>query len=118
MTYCSDDANVRSLKPLGALVGLELDLLSFVEVAVPTTGNGAEVHKHVRAAGVLGDEAEALISVEPFHCASCHCDPSFPGRRDPDTWDLGLAHIRAERESHRCRPSCPRAQGYTSFRST
>jgi len=34
---------------------------------------------HVSPAAVDGDEAEALLGVEPFDCALRHCDP-LPGR--------------------------------------
>jgi hypothetical protein len=35
------------------------------------------VNEHVRAAAVLGNESEALFSVEPLNGALCHGDNSF-----------------------------------------
>src|SRR5206468_12414221 len=45
----ADDLDVFRLGPLLALGDVELDLLPFLQVAVATTGDRAEVHEHVRA---------------------------------------------------------------------
>src|ERR1700677_2715399 len=68
----ADGAHVRGLKALRTLVGLEFDLLSFFEIAVARTADRAEVHEDVGAPTVLGDEAEALLTVKPLHGTSCH----------------------------------------------
>src|SRR5262245_41063686 len=74
---CSDGPDVRGLRALLALTEVVLDLLGFIQVAVPITGDRAEVYEHICAAIVRSDEAEALLRAEPLHGSSCHCDPSF-----------------------------------------
>src|SRR6185312_16426715 len=59
---------------LGALLALgdvELDLLSLIQAAIAVAGDRAEVHEHIRAT-LDGDEAVALVSVEPLHNALSH----------------------------------------------
>jgi len=51
---------------------LELDRLVLLEVAVTRPLDRGEVDEHVRAAALLGDEAVALLAVEPLDSASCH----------------------------------------------
>src|SRR5215468_2946541 len=53
---------------------VELDLLPFFQAAAAATGDGAEVHEHVRAA-LDRDEAVAFVAVEPLHGALRHLDP-------------------------------------------
>ena len=61
------DGNVRSLRTLGALLDCELDLLAFLQVTETVTLNGGEMDENVRSTFAL-DEAEALVTVEPFYC--------------------------------------------------
>src|SRR5579875_1631164 len=68
----SDRSDVGRLKTLRALRGVELDLLVLFEIAEATPRDRAEMDEHVRSATVLGDEAEALLAVEPLHFAGCH----------------------------------------------
>src|SRR5213078_2221072 len=79
-----DDLDVFRLGSLLALRDVELDFLSFLQVAVAAAGDRAEVHEHVRAS-LHCNEAVALIAVEPFHCAlrhrdllCCGCGPAMP----------------------------------------
>src|SRR5919204_6845052 len=74
---CSDGSDVRGLRALLALPQVVLDLLGLIEVAVPISGDRAEVHEHICAAVVRSDEAETLLRAEPLHGSCCHCDPSF-----------------------------------------
>jgi len=94
----SDTLDVCCLEAFRALVGVELDLLSLVEVSVAVTSDSAEVHEHIRPAGVLGDEPEAFLAVEPFHGTSCHSDPlPFLGHSRPtDQVGDGLARCEPE----------------------
>jgi hypothetical protein len=57
----SEEGDVAGLEAFGALSGFELDLLVLLQVAIPVSADGTEVHEHVRAAAVLGDEAVALF---------------------------------------------------------
>src|SRR5438034_8789757 len=68
----SEDADVARLRALGALGDLELDPLVLVEAAVAVGGDRGEVDEDVVTAAVDGDEAEALVTVEPLHSALCH----------------------------------------------
>src|SRR5512133_161738 len=67
------DPDVFRLGSFLALGDVELDLLPFLQAAVATTGDRAEVDEHVLAA-IDGDEAVALVAVEPLHRALRHCD--------------------------------------------
>ena len=57
--------DVAGLGSLGALLNCELNLLAFLQVAVAIALNGGEMDEYVLAAFAL-DEAEALVTVEPF----------------------------------------------------
>src|SRR6476660_7515512 len=59
------------LGALGALDDLEVDPLALFEALVPVHLDGRVVDEDVLAA-VDGDEAEALLGVEPLHGALCH----------------------------------------------
>ena len=65
-------ANGVSLRALRTLGDLELHALSLVQRAVARGVDGGVVDEHVRAAAVLGDEAKALLSVEPLNGSLCH----------------------------------------------
>src|SRR6266516_4813139 len=67
----TDDAYAVSLGTLGTLSDLELDALSLVQRAVAVRLDGRVVDEHVLAA-VPGDEAVALLVVEPLLGALCH----------------------------------------------
>jgi hypothetical protein len=61
-----DDYNVFCLQAFLALRNCELYALAFFQVAVPAiVGEGAEMHKNIRAFRTL-DETETLTAIEPF----------------------------------------------------
>src|SRR4051812_48011547 len=64
----SDDADVLRLFALAAGADVELDGLAFLEGAVAGALDRREVHEHVGPV-LTGDEAVALLRVEPFHTA-------------------------------------------------
>src|SRR5882757_5381055 len=77
----SDRANVLRLRTLRALRDVELDLLVLVERLVAIGLNGRVVNEDVVAAVLLGDEAEALLGVEPLNGALSHAGNSpYKGR--------------------------------------
>src|SRR3954466_14088926 len=59
------------LGTLGPLDDLEVDPLALFEALVPVHLDGRVVDEDVLTA-VDGDEAEALLGVEPLHGALCH----------------------------------------------
>src|SRR5581483_9488657 len=74
------DADVLRLGALRTGGQIKLHLVVLLQVPVAGTGNRAEVDEDVRA-GFRGDEAEALLTVEPLDGAHCHGTylPSWPG---------------------------------------
>src|SRR3954466_12109668 len=62
-----EDANVRGLQALLALLHFEFDALVFGERLEAVALDVTEVGEEVGAARVLRDEAEALALVEPLH---------------------------------------------------
>src|SRR6476646_5266494 len=90
----ADDPDVFRLGSLLALRNVELDLLPFVDAAVATTRDRAEVHEHVRATLDL-DEAVALVTVKPLHSALRHLDLLRCGRGAPGHGGQRAATIRA-----------------------
>src|SRR5712691_11599986 len=64
--------DVRSLRALFPIDDVELDLLAFLQGAEPVLLDGAVVNEHVLAT-LHGDEAVALLRVEPLDRASNHC---------------------------------------------
>src|SRR5579872_1377819 len=71
-TRCSADlADVGRVRALGAGGHLEFDLVVLLEVLEAAAVDRAEVHEDVRSV-LLADEAEALVSVEPFDGAGAH----------------------------------------------
>jgi len=67
--------DVGSLRTLGALFNIELDLLSFLQVTETIALNGGEMDENVLAAFAL-DEAEALVTIKPLDGTSYtfrHC---------------------------------------------
>ena len=59
---------------LAAVLGIGLhivgDLLALVQRTVASTLDSGEVDEHIVAALIVGDEAVALLSVEPFYSTS------------------------------------------------
>src|SRR5580693_10730007 len=70
----SGDANVSGLRALRALGHLELHLLVLLEAAEALAVNLGVVHEDVRSVGA-GDEAVALLSVEPLDGSLSHVAP-------------------------------------------
>src|SRR5665647_2289240 len=68
----SEGLNFLSLGALGTLGDLELHALCLFERTVAARLDRGVVNEHVRSAAILGDEAEALFSVEPLNCALNH----------------------------------------------
>src|SRR5690606_23915015 len=68
----SQRADVLRLRALRTLRDVELDLLVLVQRAVAARLDGRVVGEHVSAAVLGGDEAEALLSVEPLHGSNSH----------------------------------------------
>src|ERR1700733_6214700 len=74
----SDGAHLRGLRTLWPLGHAVLDLLVFFEAAVPVRLDRGEVHEDVTATVVGGDEAVALVRVEPLYGPLSHfCCVSF-----------------------------------------
>src|SRR4029077_6115559 len=88
----------RGLRALLALRHVVLDALPLIEVAVPVSGDRAEVYEHVCAAIFGSDEAEPLLGADPLHGSGCHSDPSFLRRPSPSVELL----IRRRRDIRRC----------------
>src|SRR5450631_1248926 len=68
----SDGANVRRLRALLAGGDVELHTLVLLQRTETVRLDGREVDEDVGRAAVGGDEAEALLAVEPLHGALCH----------------------------------------------
>src|SRR5215218_8431229 len=67
-----DDADVLGLQTLGSTGSLELDLLVLLERTVAVRRDRAEVREDVGRAVIGGDEAEALVGVEPLDGSGSH----------------------------------------------
>ena len=94
-----DDLDPVRLRALGALDDVELHALVLVERAVAVGLDGGVVDEHVLPA-VHGDEAVALLVVEPLHGALCHVHSllgAIPNRtpRGLGVSFLGPAYFRA-----------------------
>src|SRR6478735_9672494 len=71
-SYLRDDDDVRCLRALRALAGLERDLRPLGERLEAVTGDVAVMHEQVlRPLGGL-DKTETLRIVEPLHGSFCH----------------------------------------------
>src|ERR1044072_6906328 len=68
----SDRADAGGLGALLALADLELHALVLVQAAEAGALALRVVHEDVSATAVRGDEAEALLGVEPLHSSLCH----------------------------------------------
>ncbi len=64
--------DVRGLRSLGTLLNVESDFLTFRQSAEARAVDRAEMHEHIRATVILGNKAETLGFVEPFHGTSSH----------------------------------------------
>src|SRR3954452_13645658 len=71
-TVVSERANLLRLRALLALGDLEFDPLVLLESAVAAHLDGREVDEHVSTPAVDGDEAKALVRVEPLHGSLRH----------------------------------------------
>src|ERR671917_2158085 len=78
----SERADVLRLRALRALRHVELDALVLLERAVARRLDGGEVGEDVSRAVLGGDEAVALLSVEPLHGSGSHVN-SFKSVDDP-----------------------------------
>src|ERR671925_295786 len=75
----SGGADVVRLRALLALAGFEGDPLALLQRLVPAAGDSGVVDEDVLAAVVGGNEAEALLAVEPLHGALRHISSFVPG---------------------------------------
>src|SRR5690606_22087782 len=100
----SERRDVRRLGALGTLRHVELDLLVLLERAVAARVDRGEVREDVSAALVGGDDAEALLGVEPLDGSGSHGDLlqelegtalGFGGREHP------CVSTAPQKESHR-----------------
>src|SRR3954447_691165 len=67
-----EQVHVRGLRALVALLGLVLHLRTLGQRAVAAALDGAEVDEEVLATFIGGDEAVALVRVEPLDGSGCH----------------------------------------------
>src|SRR5690606_32003499 len=93
----------RGIAALAILLEIEADLLAFVEASHARALNRGNVHKHILAAAVLRDEAEALGGIEKLYSTDSHLpSPSQNCQRGPSTaggdFSKRRANIRRERE--------------------
>src|SRR6059058_1251279 len=78
--------NVRRLRALLPLGGLELDLCAFDEGAEALAGDAGEVHEQILRPVVGGDKAIPLLVTEPLHGAGCqliHLPRTYHRERRP-----------------------------------
>src|SRR4051794_18960843 len=68
----SGGVDVLRLRALLALDDVERHGLALLELTEARGVDRGVVREDVRTAAVLGDEAEALLRVEPLHSSSCH----------------------------------------------
>jgi hypothetical protein len=68
----ADDTNALSERSTLASGDVEFDALTLKKGATSVCLNFTEVNENVRLA-IAGDEAEALLVVEPLYGADCHC---------------------------------------------
>src|SRR6476620_1161654 len=68
----SDGGDSHRLGALGSLLDLELDALVRLEGAEAAALDLGKVHEDILRAVIRGDEAEALVAVEPLHSSLCH----------------------------------------------
>src|SRR3712207_6817158 len=88
----SDGANLLRLRPLLALSDLELHPLVLLQRAVAAGLDGREVDEHVSTPAVDGDEAEALVCVEPLHGSLRHAELSLL-KTPAHVAEIGRAHV-------------------------
>ena len=67
-----DGSDSYCLGSFGSLLNLELNTLVFLERTMAASLDLGVVDEEVLRAVVRGDEAEALVTVEPFHSSLCH----------------------------------------------
>lgn len=71
--------NVAGGGPLLPLLDFELNSLSFGQALVPCHLNRRVMSEQVLPLIVRGDEAEALVRVEPLNCAGSHVNSNSSG---------------------------------------
>src|SRR4051812_32959244 len=90
----SAGGDLVGLGALGALDDLEVDPLALFQALVPVHLDGRVVDEDVLTA-VDGDEAEALLGVEPLHGALCHvCSHVSCVRTAPPDRGTGISLFR------------------------
>src|ERR1700722_12730582 len=93
----ADHADFVRLQALGALLDLELHLLSLAHRAKARRLNDGLVAENILAPTILSDESKALRIVKPLHCTSCHVSALLVLREDtlPCAGERHQAHARA-----------------------
>jgi hypothetical protein len=56
----------------GVLLGVKGNSCAFIKGFVAVTLDSGEMHKHILAAVVVADEAEALFGIEPLYSTALH----------------------------------------------
>src|ERR1700758_4957013 len=87
----SDGPDALRLGALGAANGGVLDPLVLLQAAVAVSLNRGVVDEDIRRTVVGGDEAIALVRVEPLHCSLSHCVLLWNDHQDPLVCVLGCA---------------------------
>ena len=67
--------DVRCARSLVAVLGVEADFVALVEGAEAFAVDCALVDEEILRAVIRGDEAEALVRVEPLDCSAWHLCP-------------------------------------------
>ena len=67
-----DGSDSYCLGSFSSLLNVELNTLVFLERTMAASLDLGVVDEEVLRAVVRGDEAEALVTVEPFHSSLCH----------------------------------------------
>src|SRR3954453_17187430 len=90
----SERADLLRLWALLALGDLELDPLVLFQTAVTARLDGREGDEHVSTPAVAGDEADALVCVEPLPGPLLHAELSFGKCRPGDAGPIAVFEQR------------------------
>src|SRR5664279_5236813 len=86
---CADPGGLRTLR---RLLDLEIDPLALLERLVARPADSGVVDEDVARAVIRGDEAVALLRVEPLHSSLRHaCSPRALSADEPAGWNTPVA---------------------------
>lgn len=85
MTRLEEAQVHRRRLAIAARLGLERNLLTFIEVAKPCALYCRDVHEHVIAAVIRLNEAEAFLTIEPLDDALSHEKSYLLGVKRPSS---------------------------------